>query len=365
MRRALELAERGWGQVTPNPLVGAVVVRDGETVGEGYHAMWGGPHAEVEALREAGGRSRGATLHVTLEPCHHRGKTGPCSRAILEAGIARVVSAIDDPNPEASGGGAWLREHGIEFESGVCQQEASDLNAVHLTASREGRPFVALKYAMSLDGRLAETAGESTRISGESAIREAHRLRAGHQAIVVGSGTALADDPQLTVRHWESPRVPPVRVVLDSQLRLPPGSKLAQTARQAPVLVFTAEDAPTERSSELERLGVEVERVRRSSDGIDLERVLLCLWERGTRAVLCEGGGKLGSALLAAGLIDRVYTFIAPLLFGEPGVLAFQGERGCAARNWRLITRTALGPITLLALSPSSAEREGGTADDV
>lgn len=353
MRMALELAERGWGRVAPNPMVGAVVVKDGEVVAQGYHSEWGGAHAEAEALDRAGVAARGATLYVTLEPCHHTGKTGPCSRVILEAGIRRLVCATTDPNPEAAGGAAWLRERGIEVDFGLCELEAMDLNAAHFTACGHGRPFVALKYAISLDARLSESPGAPTRVSEGEAIREAHRLRAGHDAVMVGIGTVLADDPQLTVREWDPPRVPPLRVVLDSALRLPPASRLAQSAREVPVRVFTGEGVPGDRVARLEELGVDVEPVPSARPlGLDLGVVIERLWARGVRSVLCEGGGTLGSALLAAGKIDRLYAFVAPILLGEPGVPAFQGPRGRAARNWRMVKREGLGAIMLLVLSP-------------
>ncbi len=358
MRCALELAERGWGHVAPNPMVGALVVRDGTVVGEGYHAAWGGAHAEVEALRAAGAKAKGATLYVTLEPCHHSGKTGPCSREVVDAGIVRVVCAASETNPAARGGADWLVEQGVEVERGVCEQEASDLNAVHLSAHGRERPFLALKYAMSLDARLSEAPGRPTRVTGGAAVVEAHRLRAGHDAVMVGIETVLADDPLLTVREWEAPRVAPTRVILDSNLRLPMDSRLVSSAGDASVVVFAAEHAPDDRAGLLDAVGIDVVRVRRaeSSDGLNLGAVFAHLWKHRVRSVLCEGGGVLGSALLAAGLVDRLYAFIAPRVFGEPGVLAFQGDRGRAALEWRTIKRSELGPVTLLVL----AADEGG-----
>jgi diaminohydroxyphosphoribosylaminopyrimidine deaminase/5-amino-6-(5-phosphoribosylamino)uracil reductase len=355
MRRALELAERGWGRVAPNPMVGAVVVSNGEVVGEGYHREWGGPHAEVEALKVAGERAKGATLYVTLEPCHHRGKTPPCSHAIRAAGVSRVVYGVEEPNREARGGAAWLQEQGLVAEQGGCEREASDLNAVHLVSYRSERTFLALKYAMSLDGRLAEAPGRSTRVTHGAAIVEAHRLRAGHDAVVVGIGTVLTDDPLLTVREWEVPRVAPLRVVLDSGLHTPVETKLVRTAPEVGVLVLGAEDAPAERARRLEDAGVEVARVpRRPEGGLDLGAVLATLWKRSVRSALCEGGARLGSALLAAAHVDRLYAFIAPTLLGEPGVPAFQLRAGQAVREWRLVRRGDLGPVTLLALAPEA-----------
>jgi diaminohydroxyphosphoribosylaminopyrimidine deaminase/5-amino-6-(5-phosphoribosylamino)uracil reductase len=357
MRRALELAKRGWGRVAPNPMVGAVIVRDGVVVGEGYHAEWGGPHAEVAALRAAWDKTRGATLYVSLEPCHHHGKTGPCSHEIKRAGIARVVCAASEVNPEATGGAEWLLDNGVEVSRGVCESEAEDLNAVHFHAFRRRRPFLALKYALTLDAKLSEGPGRSSRITGAEAVREAHRLRAGHDAVMVGIGTARVDDPQLTVREWLAPRRAPLRAVLDSGLRLPPESRLVQSARDVPVWVFGALDAPSERAARLESSGVSVIRVKRYADnsGLDLGMVLAKLWERNVTSVLCEGGGRLGSAWLASGYVDRLYAFVAPRVFGEPGVAAFQGERGRAADEWRLIERQELGSDTLLVMSPAAA----------
>jgi diaminohydroxyphosphoribosylaminopyrimidine deaminase/5-amino-6-(5-phosphoribosylamino)uracil reductase len=357
MQRALQLAQRGWGRVAPNPMVGALVVRDGVVVAEGFHAEWGEPHAEIEALRAAGGKAKGATLYVNLEPCHHTGKTGPCSRAIADAGIARVVFAARDPNPEAAGGAEWLHERGIEVEEGVCELEARDLNAVHLNAFSAKLPFLALKYAVSLDARLSEAPGTRTQVSEGAAIVEAHRLRAGYDAVMVGIGTALADDPQLTVREWGPARVPPLRVVLDTALRLPVESKLVQSAREQPVWVFAARGADGERAAHLQGQGVEVVQVARGpgSAGLDLGEVLARLWDRNVRSLLCEGGGRLGSALLTAGYVGRLYLFIAPRLFGEPGVPAFQGGRGRGARDWRTIRRVEFGEVTLLELGLGGA----------
>jgi diaminohydroxyphosphoribosylaminopyrimidine deaminase/5-amino-6-(5-phosphoribosylamino)uracil reductase len=336
-------------------MVGAVVVQGGELVGEGFHREWGGPHAEVEALEAAGGRAKGATLYVTLEPCHHSGKTGPCSRAIWDAGIARVVYGVEEANPEAQGGGAWLQGQGIAAEQGPCEVEAADLNAVHLSAHQRRRPFLALKYAMSLDGRLAEAPGRSTRLTHGDAVVAAHRLRAGHDAVMVGIGTVMADDPLLTVREWDAPRVAPRRVVLDSALRTPQESRLVASAREVPVMILGAEDAPAERARRLEDAGVQIGRVPRLPlGGLDFGAVLATLWESSVRSVLCEGGGELGSAWLAAGRVDRIYAFVAPALLGEPGVPAFQLRRGQATREWRTVSRSALGSVTLLVLAPGA-----------
>ncbi|MBD0320159.1 MAG: bifunctional diaminohydroxyphosphoribosylaminopyrimidine deaminase/5-amino-6-(5-phosphoribosylamino)uracil reductase RibD, partial [Gemmatimonadetes bacterium] len=269
MARALELAGRGWGRVAPNPMVGAVIVRDGEVVGEGWHTEYGHPHAEVEALRAAGEAARGATAFVTLEPCSHFGKTPPCSGALLAAGVRRVVFAAYDPNPRAAGGGEVLRAAGVEVLGGVMEQEARDQNAVFFHAhSGSDRPFVALKLALTLDGRIADHAGRSVWITGEESRAEVHRLRAGFDAVAVGAGTALADDPQLTVRGPLEPRVPPTRVVFDRTLRLPLESALATTAREVSVMVVAGTVPPAEHAAALETRGVRVLRVGDVHDGL-------------------------------------------------------------------------------------------------
>ncbi|MBA3671271.1 MAG: bifunctional diaminohydroxyphosphoribosylaminopyrimidine deaminase/5-amino-6-(5-phosphoribosylamino)uracil reductase RibD, partial [Gemmatimonadaceae bacterium] len=220
MRRALALAMRGWGRTAPNPLVGAVVVRDGEIVGEGWHAEYGGDHAEVTALRSAGALARGATMYVTLEPCNHHGLTGPCSDAVVIAGISRVVVATSDQNPVAAGGAARMRAGGTDVEFGVEEDAALELNAPFLHSLRSDRPFVQLKVALSLDGAIADASRRPGWLTGTAARLEVHRLRAGADAIAIGIGTALADDPQLTVRDVPLPRVPPLRVIFDGTARL-------------------------------------------------------------------------------------------------------------------------------------------------
>jgi len=352
MRRALDLAWRGWGRVHPNPLVGAVVVRDGEVVGEGYHTEYGGPHAEVAALAAAGERARGATLYVTLEPCAHQGKTPPCTLAIEAAGIRRVVYGAEDPNPEARGGAERLRSQGVEVTGGVEREAVRAQNAAFFHAIERGDAYVALKLALSLDARLADAPGRSTVVTGPAARAEVHRLRAGYDAILVGIGTALADDPLLTVRGEIEPRVPPVRVVVDTEARLPLGSRLLATLHEAPVRVICAEDAPAERIRELERRGVDILAVRRSvTGGVDLAEALDRLRSTGVRSVFCEGGGRLGSALLSLGRVRRLYLFYAPRLFGAGGVEAFPGRiEPVAFGDWGLTSTAAFGDDALLVL---------------
>jgi diaminohydroxyphosphoribosylaminopyrimidine deaminase / 5-amino-6-(5-phosphoribosylamino)uracil reductase len=351
MRHALRLAERGWGRVAPNPLVGAVVVKDGEVVGEGYHSGYGRPHAEVEALRAAGDRARGASLFVTLEPCSHHGKTPPCTDAILAAGVRRVVFAAADPNPKAAGGAAVLESAGIEVVRGVESHAALDLNAPFVFAhspDAQGRPWIALKLALSLDARLADAAGRSAWITGEAARAEVHRLRAGFDALAVGIGTALADDPRLTVRGEVSPRVPPVRVVFDRLLRLPASSYLARTATEYPTWLVCAPGASAERGRELERLGV------RLVPAADLQTALAELRSSGVSALFCEGGARLAGGLLELGVVDRLYLFYAPLLLGEGGREGFAGVAPSAideVRRWRRLESRTFGPDTLITLA--------------
>jgi diaminohydroxyphosphoribosylaminopyrimidine deaminase/5-amino-6-(5-phosphoribosylamino)uracil reductase len=347
--RALELAARGWGRVAPNPLVGAVVVRDGVAVGEGWHTEYGHPHAEVEALRAAGEAARGATAYVSLEPCSHFGKTPPCTGALLEAGVRRVVFAAHDPNPKAAGGGEVLRAAGVEVRGGVLEDAAREQNALFFHAhSGAERPFVALKLALSLDACIADHAGRSVWITGEEARAEVHRLRAGFDAVAVGSGTALADDPQLTVRGAVQPRVPPLRVVLDGSLRLPPDGRLARTAREVPVAVVTRPDAPAERAAALESAGVRVLR----ADGVHGQ--LRALRGAGVASLFVEGGARVAGELLNAGVVDRLYLFYAPILLGAGGVAAFGGVRNAAIQEvhrWRRVETQTFGADTAVTLA--------------
>jgi diaminohydroxyphosphoribosylaminopyrimidine deaminase/5-amino-6-(5-phosphoribosylamino)uracil reductase len=329
MLRALQLAERGWGHVHPNPMVGAVVVKDEVVIGEGWHQQYGGPHAEVMALRAAGERAAGAALFVTLEPCSHHGKTPPCTEAIVAAGIARVVFAAEDPNPAARGGGAVLSEHGIEVESGVERAAARSLNAAFHYFHEHGRPYVALKLALSLDGRISATTAAPTRLTGDEATAEVHRLRTGFDAILVGIGTALADDPLLTVRASPAGRVPPARIVIDSQLRLPIHARLAATAAEAPLIVVGAAGAPSARASALESAGAEVILVPGADQSVlDPAVILETLQARGIRSVLCEGGSRLAGSLMAADVVRRLILFYAPVVLGESAVVGFAGYQG-------------------------------------
>lgn len=320
MRRALELATRGRGFVEPNPQVGAVVVRDGEIVGEGWHERFGGPHAEVMALGAAGPKARGATLFVTLEPCCHHGKTPPCTNVIRAAGIARVVVATGDPFPAVAGRGVeTLRAAGIEVETGLLAAEAERLTAPFRTLVTRGRPWVIAKWAMSLDGRLAAAPGQERWISSVESRGLVHDLRSRVDAIAVGITTAVADDPLLTARPVaESTTGPrqPLRIVLDGQARLPLTSKLVQTARQLPVLVAVGPQAPHDKVAALEASGCEVWRGDAADTATRTAALLVELGRRRLTNLLVEGGPTLLAGMFAADQIDEVWAFIAPLILG-------------------------------------------------
>ncbi|MDQ6886978.1 MAG: bifunctional diaminohydroxyphosphoribosylaminopyrimidine deaminase/5-amino-6-(5-phosphoribosylamino)uracil reductase RibD [Gemmatimonadota bacterium] len=309
MRRALALARRGWGQTSPNPLVGAVIVKEGRIVGEGWHERFGADHAEVEALRAAGDEARGATIYVTLEPCAHHGKTPPCTDALLRAGVRRVVAAVRDPSEPARGGLEYLNGRGVAVESGILAAAACELNAPFFHALRSARPWVTLKLALSLDGAMADATGRSRWITGPRARREVHRLRAGSDAIAIGIGTALADDPRLTVRGVPAPRLPPRRVIFDRQARLPLDGALARTARKIPTIVI-CDTIESERAGALERAGVDIVPARSLAEAMEALR------SRGVQSLLVEGGATLASALMAASLVDRLIIFRAPVLLG-------------------------------------------------
>jgi diaminohydroxyphosphoribosylaminopyrimidine deaminase/5-amino-6-(5-phosphoribosylamino)uracil reductase len=312
MRRAVALAARGAATVSPNPAVGCVVLdQHGETVGEGWHERAGGPHAEVVALDRAGGRARGGTAVVTLEPCAHTGRTGPCTDRLLAAGIARLVYAVADPDPVASGGAMRLRERGVTVDGGLLADQAEAVNKPWLTAVRRKRPFTVWKYAATLDGRVAAADGTSRWISGADARREVHAMRSTCDTVVVGVGTVLADDPHLTARGEDGELAgrQPTRVVVDTEGRTPPTARVLDGA--APTWVATAAD------------------VGRGRDGrADLTTLADRLYARGSRRVLLEGGPTLAAAYLRAGLIDRVVAYVAPTLLGAgPSAL---GDLGVA-----------------------------------
>ena len=317
MGRALELAGRGAGLTSPNPVVGAVLVGAGRAVGEGFHARAGGAHAEAEALEQAGAAARGATLYVTLEPCNHRGRTPPCVSAITTAGVKRVVAATRDPNPRVPGGGAAaLSRAGVEVTLGCREDEALALNRIFITAARRGRPHVTLKWAATLDGATADVRFGSRWITGSEARLEAHRMRSRADAVVVGIGTVLADDPGLDVRlvgPW--PREP-FRVVVDSRARLPVTARLIGAGKPERALVAVTDAADPERLESLETRGVTVLRCKSQEGQVDVRDLVSRLGALDVGAILVEGGGTLAWAFLEAGLVDRVVAFTAPMLLG-------------------------------------------------
>lgn len=327
MRAALGLARRGLGNVWPNPAVGCVIVRDGRVVGRGWTQPGGRPHAETEALAMAGEAARGATAYVTLEPCAHHGKTPPCAEALIKAGIARVVAAVEDPDERVSGKGfAMLRAAGIEVVAGVLAEDAAELNAGFFMAVRARRPLVTLKVASTLDGRIATHGGESKWITGEAARTAAHVLRAEADAIMVGSGTVLADDPDLTCRLPGMLDRSPVRVVVDGRLRLPLTSRLVASAGDIPTWLVTLAHGDSARGEAFEDAGVEVLEVSAGPDHqIDLAKAMTMLAESGVTRLLVEGGAHLSAALLRAGLVDRLVWFRAPRLIGGDGLAATLG----------------------------------------
>jgi diaminohydroxyphosphoribosylaminopyrimidine deaminase/5-amino-6-(5-phosphoribosylamino)uracil reductase len=346
MQRAIDLAWRGWGRVAPNPLVGAVVLRDGQVVGEGYHAEFGDRHAEAVALEAAGDGARGATLVVTLEPCAHQGKQPPCTDLVRRAGIRRVVAAVADPNTEAAGGAAYLRQHGIEVELGLMQREAAAQNATFLHAhGARRRPYVALKLATSLDARIADREGRSRWISGPEARAWVQWLRAGFDALAVGSHTVRVDDPSLTVRGTVVPRRTPRRVVFGRSSQLSTEAALARTARETPTTVFVAPGTGAAQGA-LTTAGVDVRETK------SLAAALAALREEDVESVLVEGGGQLAGALLAEDLVDRLYWVQSPLWLGDgvPAVTGLPGTSLELAPRWRVVERRALGEDTLLVV---------------
>jgi diaminohydroxyphosphoribosylaminopyrimidine deaminase / 5-amino-6-(5-phosphoribosylamino)uracil reductase len=323
MALALGLGRRGLGRTWPNPAVGAVIVKDGQIVGRGWTQPGGRPHAEVEALRRAGEAARGATLYVTLEPCSHFGKSPPCADALIAAGVARVVSALEDPNPEVAGAGhRRLRAAGVTVEVGLGAEEARRDHAGHIRRVRDGRPQVMLKLAISADGKAAAAGRRPAPITGEAARERVHLLRAQSDAIMIGIGTALADDPILTCRLPGMVQDSPVRIVLDSALRLPLTSRLVRSAREVPVWVVARTDASQSAEHALQGRGVEVLRSAGSDGRLDLSSVLRLVAARGITRLMVEGGPTLAAALLGADLVDEAQLFHSTAVVGAEGIEA-------------------------------------------
>lgn len=331
MRLALRLAKKGQGQTSPNPMVGAVVVRGNTIVGRGYHHRAGEPHAEVLALRQAGKKARGATLYLNLEPCDHFGRTPPCTRAILDAGVKRVVSGMKDPNPLVSGRGTRrLRRAGIRVDVGILEKECQELNAPFCKYITSQKPFVTLKAAASLDGKVATRSGDSRWVSSETARNYVHRLRQAVDAVMVGIGTVLKDDPLLTARlpgkRWPHQ---PLRVIVDSRLRIPLRSQLVRTAGQYPTLVAATQAASMTRRQGLAKANVEVIIIAKDAQGhVSLRGLMKELARRGVVSLLLEGGPTLNASALKEGLVDRLLFLFAPKIIGgqrAPGVFGGDG----------------------------------------
>jgi len=335
MRRAMELALKGRGRTSPNPMVGAVLVKNGRVVGEGYHRKAGLPHAEIEALRRAGNKARGADLYVNLEPCCHFGKTPPCTEAILAAGVKKVIVGMRDPNKLVSGKGfRQLKKNGVHvvMVAGVLRKECERLNEVFIKFARTGNPFVVLKTAISLDGKIATSSGESKWITGAKAREKVHQIRNEVDAIVAGAGTIVKDDPFLTTRLKKKSAASkhPVRVILDNEFIVPLKSNVFKNADTERVFYATGKDLPASRRKELTRRGVDILVLKEKKGKVDLPCLLLALRDRDITSVLIEGGGEVNASALSAGIVDKVMVFVAPILIGgkdAPGPLGGKGIR--------------------------------------
>jgi len=355
IKAALGLARRGLGTVWPNPTVGCILVRGDRVVGRGWTQPGGRPHGETEALERAGAAARGATAYVSLEPCCHWGKTPPCTDALIAAGVARVVVPIEDPDPRVSGQGiAKLRDAGIEVQTGLCADEAGELNAGFFLRLREGRPLVTLKLATTLDGRLATASGESQWITGPLARDRAHLLRAEHDAVMIGSNTVLTDDPRLTCRLPGLDARSPVRVIVDGRLRVPLTARVVAEARTVPTWFVTLQDGDMARREAFLRCGVELIEVPPTAErGVDIAAALQEMGRRGLTRVLVEGGATLAAIMLRAGVVDRLAWFHAPLLIGGDGVPAvapFGINQLEAAPRFERVAEEAVGPDVLTLL---------------
>ncbi|MCF7890449.1 bifunctional diaminohydroxyphosphoribosylaminopyrimidine deaminase/5-amino-6-(5-phosphoribosylamino)uracil reductase RibD [Candidatus Bipolaricaulota bacterium] len=326
MGRALSLAKRGGGFVNPNPQVGAVIVKDGEIVGEGYHEKFGGPHAEVNAIEDAGDSVRDATLYVTLEPCAHYGKTPPCTEKIIESGLQKVQVAIEDPNPRVAGKGIKrLREEGVGVSLGLMEEEARKINEIYFHYVRTDRPFVLLKLAMTLDGKIATRTGDARWISSESSRELVHELRARYSAVGVGVNTVIADDPRLNVRDAEGPDGS--RFVFDSEGRTPADSRILTLSSSAPTVLVAGQDVPDDRVEKFESCGAKVWQIPTDGRGLDLDLLLERMGERGYDSLLVEGGAEIAWSFLDRDLVDKIRFFYSPkIVGGREAVPAVGGE---------------------------------------
>lgn len=317
MQMALDLAVQGRGCTSPNPMVGAVVVKNGVVVGQGYHQFAGGAHAEVHAIDAAGAAARDATLYVNLEPCNHSGRTPPCTHKIVAAGLRRVVIAMRDPNPQVAGGGAeFLESQGVETACGVCEEQARELNEVFIKYIRTGRPFVTAKCAATLDGRMAARTGDSKWVTGEESRAFVHELRHAVDAIMVGVGTIAADDPLLTTRLKGRPSKDPIRIILDTRLRTAPTARVVNHASEAETLLVVGKEAPASARVRISAKGVRVIDGETREGLLDLDRLMDQLGRMGVTSILIEGGGRTLGSAFRAGIVDKVCFFYAPLLAG-------------------------------------------------
>ena len=329
MKRALDLARRGKGRTSPNPLVGAVIVKAGQVVGEGYHQKAGTPHAEIHALNATGENTKGATLYTNLEPCCHWGRTPPCTEAVIQAGIAQVYVAEVDPNPSVAGKGIrQLQDAGIRVHVGICAEKAARLNEIHTKYIQTGKPFVILKTAMSLDGKIATASGESQWITSEASRQRGHEIRDTVDAILVGSGTVIRDNPALTTRLQNRDGQDATRIVLDSYGRTSTDARIFNPESRANVIIAVTPNAPTRNINALEKAGAEVITVPAVRSKISFEHLMEILGERKITSVLIEGGGEINASAIAAGVVDKVMCFVAPTLIGgrkAPGPIGGDG----------------------------------------
>jgi len=359
MRLALSLAQRGLGCVWPNPAVGCVIVKDGKVLGRGWTQKGGRPHAETVALEQAGSAANGATAYVTLEPCAHQGKTPPCANALVKAGITRVVSALDDPDSRVAGQGyKILRDAGVEVTQDVLVDAAANLNEGFLLNRTIGRPMFTLKMASSIDGRIATASGESRWITGPAARRQVHMMRAEHDAVLIGAGTARTDDPLLDVRDLGMEDHNPVRIILDGGLSLSLTSRLARTANETPLWICHRDGMDKARRKTWEEIGAKLIEVKSSKTGeLDLNDMAIQLGKRGITRVLCEGGGRVASSMIAAELVDTLVTFTAGLAIGSEGGSVFgplQIDALKDAPRFELVESRAVGDDVMTIWKPSA-----------
>lgn len=329
MKRALELAKKGMGRTSPNPMVGAVIVKNGEVIGEGYHRKAGTPHAEIHALNTAGQEARSSTIYVNLEPCSHYGRTPPCADALVKAGISRAVIAMLDPNPQVCGKGLQiLKDAGIETEVGILEKEALNLNEVFLKYIKSKMPFVSLKTAMTLDGKIASRTGDSRWISSSASRTYVHSLRNVYDGIMVGIGTVLADDPILNTRLDTGDKRDPVRIIVDGKLELPLESKIAKSSKEQKTIVFTSTISNQEKAAQLQSAGIEIIELGGDPEKLAVEKALVFLGKMGICSIMLEGGSELNAYMIEHKLLNKVYWFIAPKIIGgknSPSPIAGQG----------------------------------------